>query len=78
MKKIIQTDNDIGRMMKPVSIMIAKLTELFLKRLIEKGGEQALEEETLLGIGRPMLKMRHLASVIRNDVWYMRSVHCTV
>ena len=41
--------------------MIAKMTELFLKRLIEKSGEQALEEET-------MLATRHLASVIRDDV----------
>ena len=77
MKKIIQTDNDIGKMMKPVSVMIAKLTELFLKRLIEKVGEQVLEEETLLGIGCPMLRMRHLDFVIRNDVRYRRSdVHC--
>ena len=73
MKKIIQTDNDIGRMMKPVPVMIAKLTELFLQRLIEKAGERALEEVTLLGGINPcpyppMLRMSHLASVIRNDV----------
>ena len=61
MRKIIQTDDDIGRILAPVSVMIAKMTELFLKRLIEKSGEQALEEET-------MLATRHLASVIREDV----------
>lgn len=67
-KKIIQTDVNIGTIKKPVSIMIAKLTELFLQRLIEKGGERALKEVTLLGFRCPMLRMRHLASVIRNDV----------
>ena len=67
-KKIIQTDVNIGTIKKPVSIMIAKLTELFLQRVIEKGGERALKEVTLLGIRCPMLRMRHLTSVIRNDV----------
>ena len=77
-KMIMQQDEKIDKMMKPVPFMIAKVTELFLKRLIEKGGEQARKEETLLGIRCPMLRMRHLASVIRNDVWYKRSVHYTV
>ena len=75
-EKIMQQDKKIDKMMKPVPIMIAKLTELFLQRLIEKGGERALKEVTMLGFCCPMLRMRHLASVIRNDVRYIRSVHC--
>ena len=60
-KKIIQTDDDIGRIMEPVSFMIAKMTELFLERLIKKVGENGLDQETTL-------TTRHLASVIRDDV----------
>ena len=64
-KKIIQTDMDIGVIKKPVSVMISKLAELFLQRLIEKGGERAQEEENC---PYPTLRMSHIASVIRNDV----------
>ena len=60
-KKIIQTDEDIGKMLAAVPVVVAKMTELFLTNLLQRGGEQAEER------GAATLTMDHLASVIRED-----------
>ena len=61
MKKIIQTDEDIGKMLAAVPVVVAKMTELFLTNLLERGGELAEER------GAATLTQHHLASVIRED-----------
>ena len=61
MKKIIQTDEDIGKMLAAVPVVVAKVTELFLTKLLQRGGEQAEER------GAATLTQEHLAFVIRED-----------
>ena len=61
-EKIMQQDKKIDKMMKPVPIMIAKLTELFLKRLIEKSGEEATDDDA-----SPVLTLNHLIAAVHKD-----------
>ena len=60
-KMIMQQDEKIDKMMKPVPIMIAKVTELFLKRLIEKSGEATDDDAS------PVLTLKHLIAAIHKD-----------
>ena len=61
-KMIMQQDEKIDKMMKPVPIMIAKVTELFLKRLIEKSGEEWRDDDV-----SPVLTLKHLIAAIQKD-----------
>ena len=58
---IMKQDEKIDKMIKPVPIMIAKVTELFLKRLIEKSGEATDDDAS------PVLTLNHLTAAIHKD-----------
>ena len=59
-KKIIQSDREIGKLVKQVPPVMSKLTELFLAKLIAKGSKYACDSDQFT------LSPGHLIQVIEN------------
>ena len=64
-KRIIQQDEDIGKMAAAVPLMVAKMSEIFITKLLEKSGK-VMEDR-----GSRTLSVDHLAGAIRDDVRYV-------
>ena len=64
MKRIIQQDDDVGKMAAAVPVMVAKMSEIFITRLLEQSGK-VMEDR-----GSRTLSVDHVAGAIREDVRY--------
>jgi len=60
-KKIMQQDDDIGKMAASVPVIVAKLTEIFMTGLLERTGLVMNDR------GSKTLNQEHVAAVIRDD-----------
>ena len=64
-KRIIQQDEDIGKMGAAVPVMVARMSEIFVRRLLEQSGK------VMEGRGSRTLAVEHMAGAIREDVRYV-------
>ena len=60
-KRMMQSDEEVGRMVAAVPVMVARLTEMFVTRLLATSGSVVADR------GAKTLAPEHVAAVIRED-----------
>ena len=60
-KRMMQSDEEVGRMVAAVPVMVARLTEMFVTRLLATTGSVVADR------GAKTLAPEHVAAVIRED-----------